>query len=68
MLKEQKFDNINSEYHKNLYRLNKYFNYLYHDKIITAKLTDTTEFGRLLLKTREDEIIECDIREIKFII
>jgi BirA family transcriptional regulator, biotin operon repressor / biotin---[acetyl-CoA-carboxylase] ligase len=68
MLKMHDYKTIDDDYLKNMYRLNKYFNFLYEEKLITAKLTGVTEFGRLMLSTVNKEDIECDIKEIKFII
>jgi len=38
---------IMSEYNKKLYRLGKFYNYKINDKIISAKMTGVTYFGRL---------------------
>jgi BirA family transcriptional regulator, biotin operon repressor / biotin---[acetyl-CoA-carboxylase] ligase len=67
-LKDADKERINSDYLNNLFRLEKYYRYKYKDIIITAKLTGITEFGRLILATEEGIKIECDVKEVEFII
>ncbi len=66
-LKQTSFDKLRVEYHENLLGMNDWKQYIYQEKKITAKIIGVNEFGKLLLETKEG-MIECDIREIVYIL
>ncbi|MBE9480276.1 MAG: biotin--[acetyl-CoA-carboxylase] ligase [Bacteroidetes bacterium] len=59
---------INSDYLKSMFRFQSFHKYKFKDKIIEAKITNVSEFGKLILETRDSEKIECDIKEVSFIL
>jgi len=59
--------NIKNEYLKNLYLLNKWHNYFLPDgKILTGKIIDIENEGRLIIKDKEDKILKFNFKEICF--
>jgi len=61
------FDQLRAEYHDKLLGMQEWRKYTYLGKQIKAKITGITEFGRLLLETESGKI-ECDLKEIAFIV
>ena len=60
--------NINTAYIEALYRYNKYSNYILRGRRINAKITGISEYGRLILQTKNNETYSCDFKEVKFVI
>jgi BirA family transcriptional regulator, biotin operon repressor / biotin---[acetyl-CoA-carboxylase] ligase len=60
--------NIENDYHKALYRLMKWHKYFIKGSQVIAKITGTNEYGQLLLETETDNILVCDLKEVKFVI
>ena len=67
-LKNGDKESINSDYLYNLFRFGEIYKYKFNNRIITAKMTGVTEFGRLVLITESGETIECDLKEVEFIL
>ncbi len=61
------FDSISAEYTSNLYLLNEFANYRYQEKVIIAKIIRVSNYGKLILEKQSGELIECDLKEIKFL-
>jgi len=59
---------IETDYQKVLYRHNEWHNYIVNGSKIKARITGTNSYGQLMLETENEEIIDCDLKEIKFII
>ena len=59
---------IEDEYHKSLYWLMQWHNYLVNGTEVEARITHTTEYGQLKLETKTSEILVCDLKEVKFIL
>ncbi len=67
-LSDRSFQKIRSEYQQLLYRLNEFSQFLYNDEVITAKIVGTSEYGRLLLRKRDNILLECDHKEIEYLL
>jgi len=67
-LKSLKYSIIDNEYLNVLLNFNVWANYLYNYKTIIAKVVGINKYGKLLLERKDNTIIECDLKEIKFII
>ena len=67
-LKSLKYSIIDNEYLNVLLNFNVWANYLYNYMTITAKVVGINKYGKLLLERKDNAIIECDLKEIKFII
>jgi len=59
---------IEVEYQKALYRLNEWHNYLVKGLKVNARITGTNGYGQLLLETETENILVCDLKEVKFLI
>ncbi len=58
---------LDTDYLNALYRMNEDFTYRFNDRKITARITGISDYGHLQLLTT-GERIECDFKEIEFII
>jgi BirA family transcriptional regulator, biotin operon repressor / biotin---[acetyl-CoA-carboxylase] ligase len=58
---------IENEYHKVLYRLMEWHEYLVKNDKVIARITCTNEYGQLLLETETGDVLVCDLKEVKFI-
>jgi len=67
-LYQNDFEIIESEYLSALYRFNKVHSYNYEHNLIKAKISGISEFGKLQLQIDDGREIECDMKEIEFII
>lgn len=59
---------IDEDYLKYLYRYKEIATYFYKGSSITAKITGVNRYGQLILEIPGEKIIECDLKEIKFVI
>lgn len=59
---------IENEYHKALYRLLEWHEYLINNNNVIAMITGTNDYGQLLLETKSGEVLVCDLKEVKFIL
>jgi BirA family biotin operon repressor/biotin-[acetyl-CoA-carboxylase] ligase len=59
---------IDQDYLQRLYRLQQLSGYLYKGNKIQAKISGVNRFGQLILEIPGEKIIECDLKEIKFIL
>lgn len=67
-LVKNEWTRINDNYLDSLYRLNEQHQYIYNGVQILAKITGISEYGQLRLTTSHHEKLECDFKEIKFVI
>jgi BirA family biotin operon repressor/biotin-[acetyl-CoA-carboxylase] ligase len=68
MLENELFEAIRSDYMEALYRYNDFSEYIYNNKKISAKINGIGEMGMLQLLTSENILIECDFKQISFVI
>ncbi len=66
-LKNREFETIDKDYMNSLLYYESFQNYEYNGTVIEAKISDVNEFGKLVLHTKENETLVCDMKEIKFI-
>jgi BirA family biotin operon repressor/biotin-[acetyl-CoA-carboxylase] ligase len=59
---------IENEYHKALYRLVEWHEFIINDSITLARITGTNEFGQLKLENEAGQLLNGDVKEVKFII
>jgi BirA family biotin operon repressor/biotin-[acetyl-CoA-carboxylase] ligase len=63
-----RFDVLDKNYQQVLYRKDEYYDYRYEDEVIKAKITGVNNFGRLQLDLLNGRQIECDFKEIIYIL
>jgi BirA family transcriptional regulator, biotin operon repressor / biotin---[acetyl-CoA-carboxylase] ligase len=68
ILKSHQFDVIDKLYFDNLYRRNLISKFRKDGKIIEAKITGISEYGHLVVETTDGMRLECEIKDIEFII
>jgi BirA family transcriptional regulator, biotin operon repressor / biotin---[acetyl-CoA-carboxylase] ligase len=66
-LKLKNYAPIDNEYLNSIYNFNIWSNYLYQTQTITAKILGVNKYGILLLEKEDKTIIECDLKEIKYL-
>ncbi len=66
LLRQNDFSKIDSEYLRNLYRFGEWAKYKHKDKELNAKITGVTKAGKLILETETKEMLECEMKEVKF--
>ncbi|MCF8296552.1 MAG: biotin--[acetyl-CoA-carboxylase] ligase [Saprospiraceae bacterium] len=57
---------LDKEYLNSLYKFNELADYRFQNKEIKAKIIGVTKFGKLIVKTADEELIECDFKEIEY--
>jgi BirA family transcriptional regulator, biotin operon repressor / biotin---[acetyl-CoA-carboxylase] ligase len=67
-LSANKNKEIDREYLESLFRIGMPSEYIYRHKKLTATITGVNEFGWLQLITSENEKLECDMKEIAYVI
>lgn len=67
-LKKEDFLKINSDYINSLYRFNTIAEYIISNTILKARIIGISEYGKLILLTENQKEIECDLKELEFII
>jgi BirA family biotin operon repressor/biotin-[acetyl-CoA-carboxylase] ligase len=67
-LLSREFVRINTSYLESLYRLNELHFYRLKNKELSALITGVSDFGHLQLITDDNQRLECDFKEIEFII
>ena len=63
-----KHQNINKDYLKALFRFGIPNEFIYRTKKITATITGVNKFGWLQLKTNDNLFLECEMKEIAFVL
>jgi len=58
---------IDEDYLKFLYRIQQLSGFIYKGHPIKAKITGVNRYGQLILEIPGEKIIECDLKEIKFV-
>ena len=64
----KEFTLISKNYVEYLFRYNQQYFFLYKNETISARITGISEYGHLQLMTIHNEQIECDLKEIDYII
>lgn len=67
-VKPDTFHTIENDYQFALYRRMEWYEYLVKGVEVSARITGTNAYGQLLLETRNDQILICDLKEVKFIL
>jgi len=67
-LKANQFAQLDSDYLESLFRLNENHTFKYEGIIIDARITGISNFGHLQLDTKDSRKLECDLKDIAFII
>jgi BirA family biotin operon repressor/biotin-[acetyl-CoA-carboxylase] ligase len=67
-LKANQFAQLDSDYLESLYRFNENHTFKYEGIIIDARITGISNFGHLQLDTKDGRKLECDLKDIAFII
>jgi BirA family transcriptional regulator, biotin operon repressor / biotin---[acetyl-CoA-carboxylase] ligase len=67
-LTANKHKEIDREYLESLFRMGMPSEFVYKQKTLTATITGVNEFGWLQLITSENKILECDMKEIAYVI
>ena len=67
-VRQQKLDLLNAEYINSLYRFGVQAAYFWKGEAITGTIIDVSETGKLIMKLPGDEVIECDYKEIEYLI
>ena len=57
---------IENEYHKALYQLMEWNEYIIKSNKLNARITGTNDYGQLQLETETGEILVCDLKEVIF--
>ena len=57
---------IDTEYQKNIYRFEEWADYNYKGEVLKAKIIGVSKTGKLVLKKENQEVLECDLKEINF--
>ena len=68
LLKNGHIEQIDGEYLSALFRLEEMARYIYKGEKIMARITGVNRYGHLVLEIPSHKIIECDLKEIKFVI
>ncbi len=58
---------LDQKYLQNLLYFQQMADYYHDGKVIKAKIENVTSYGHLLLKTQENKLISCDLKEVEFI-
>lgn len=66
-LTNDEWDVIDEIYLQRLYQYRQWAPYEYLEKPITARILDVDQYGHLVIETQENERINCDLKELKFI-
>ena len=68
MLRRGQLETIDIDYLTALYRLNEPAGYIYKGREIQARIKGVSRYGHLVLEVPSSKIIECDLKEVKFMI
>jgi BirA family transcriptional regulator, biotin operon repressor / biotin---[acetyl-CoA-carboxylase] ligase len=58
---------IDKDYTGILYRFGEYHDYFFQEKLIHARITGVNHYGQLVLEKKDGGIVECDLKEVRFI-
>ncbi|OQX76089.1 MAG: biotin--[acetyl-CoA-carboxylase] ligase [Bacteroidetes bacterium 4484_249] len=67
-LYQHNFDKIEKEYLLALYRFNEVHSFRYKNQTINSRITGVSDYGKLQLQAEDGGKIECDLKQIEFII
>jgi BirA family biotin operon repressor/biotin-[acetyl-CoA-carboxylase] ligase len=66
-IRPETISKIETEYHRALYRLMEWHEYLINDNKVYSRITGTNTYGQILLESGSGETLNCDMKEIKFL-
>lgn len=66
-LRNNSINKIEDEYLQYLFGINQWLKYNYYGKNITAIITGVSTSGKLCLTTTDNNKLECEVKEIKFV-
>jgi len=66
LVKPETRGKIENEYHKALYRLMEWNEYIVKGIVIQARITGTNAYGQLVMETLTEQALTCDLKEVKF--
>lgn len=61
-------DVLDNDYLASLYRRNELARYIYKGEEITGRITGISRYGHLVVEIPGQKIVECDLKEIRFVI
>jgi cephalosporin hydroxylase len=61
-------DALTEEYISLLYRKSEEAKYIYKGQTISATIINISMEGKLILRTQQNKIVECDFKEVEFVI
>jgi len=61
-------EEIDHDYSENLYRFAEWARYKYKEATLKAQITGITKTGKLVLETSEKRILECDFKDVSFLL
>ncbi len=67
-LEKPDYSGLDSCYLSVLFRLNEIHPYRFENNIIYARINGVSEYGKLQLLTKNNQKIECDLKEIEFVV
>ena len=67
-LESDKLNLLKSDYLTNLFAFRNYRKYLFENELIKARITGVSEYGSLQLEGEDGELLECDLKEIRFVL
>ena len=68
MLREEKTDKINRDYHEKLYRLKEFNQFKTEDQQFTARIIGVSDFGQLILEDKDGKTLQFDFKEVEFVL
>ncbi len=67
-LEAKAFNQLKSEYLARLFAYHRYRKYLYENRLIKARIMGVSEYGSLQLEGENGALMECDLKEIRFVL
>ncbi len=67
MLRSGQWEQIDRDYLSVLFQINEEARYLYKGREIEGRITGVNRFGYLVLELSSNKVIECDLKELRFI-
>ena len=67
-LKNNANQQLDNDYFSSLFRLDETASFYYKKQKITARIIGINEYGKLVLETTEGRIIDCDFKEVEFVL
>jgi BirA family biotin operon repressor/biotin-[acetyl-CoA-carboxylase] ligase len=68
LLKEGRQEKLDEEYISSLFRINEWAEYVYKGDRIRGRIKGVNRYGHLILDVPSGRMVECDLKEISFVI